>query len=74
MKLSTLKNRAAKYANARGHRLHWEQVYGRADGPKSLNATCKRCGAFLALHERPDPNEIDIGGPAVAIECFTEEK
>lgn len=32
-------------------------------------ATCKVCGAYVGIDSDPWPNGIDIGGPAVAINC-----
>jgi hypothetical protein len=69
MKLSTLIKSAQRSTASRGHRMKWGSVYGRADGPKSRNAECRKCGAFVTVHESPAPNQIDIGGEAVAVNC-----
>lgn len=67
--LNALKREASKSARFRGHRLSWRNVYGRADGPKSQSATCRKCGAGLTVEQSPAPNGIEIGGPAVAVNC-----
>jgi len=30
---------------------------------------CQQCGAQVVINSRPQPNEIDIGGEAVAVYC-----
>lgn len=34
---------------------------------------CKECGMEVGIKPRPSPNEIDIGGKAVALNCKREE-
>lgn len=31
--------------------------------------TCRTCGRWVQVNTLPGPNEIDIGGPAVALNC-----
>lgn len=38
-------------------------------------ADCKNCAAWVTVIVNPAPNEIDIGGPAVAVNCpITDEE
>lgn len=69
VRLSTLKRRAQAATKYRGHRMRWGVVYGRANGPKSQHGQCRDCGASVSVHERPAPNDIDVGGLAVAVNC-----
>ena len=64
--LHRLQQRARKAAAKRGHYLGTWQ-------PGSI-ATClhKGCGAWVQCIVTPLPNEIDIGGPAVAIGCVPQ--
>ena len=69
MKLSTLKRRAQQSTRLRGHRMRWNEPFGRANGPKSQFGFCRVCNAEVLLCEKPAPNGIDIGGAAVAVHC-----
>jgi hypothetical protein len=65
--LSTLRKRAAQAATWRGHKLKWS--HGINMGVRLLqNAKCN-CGAEVQINTKPAPNEIDIGGDAVAVNC-----
>lgn len=66
--LNALRREAAMSARWRGHSLRWSQPFGRADGPQSQIGRC-RCGMEVIVHQRPAPNQIDIGGEAVAVGC-----
>jgi hypothetical protein len=56
---------AAEAARLRGHSLgRWEQT-----GGARWHSQCLRCTAWVQALGNPQPNEIDIGGPAVAIGC-----
>lgn len=67
--LSTLRKRAAQATHARGHVMQWRDPFGRADGPKSQLASCRKCGAEVVLHEYAEPNRVTIGGEALALHC-----
>ncbi len=69
MKLSTLRKSAQRATSWRGHGMKWAAPFGRAGGPLSQFGTCKRCGMEVQLIEHPAPNQIDIGGEAVALNC-----
>lgn len=64
-KLQRLKREARAAATARGHTLarfnywHGGRYY----------AYCSQCGEEALVRERPAPNEIEIGGEAVALNC-----
>ena len=57
----TLKREATETANRRGHTLTWENF-----SDKWALGSCD-CGAEVTVRTNPLPNEIDIGGDAVAI-------
>ena len=69
MRLSTLKKLTQHSTRARGHRMTWGQVYGRAGGPQSVNGQCRDCGAYAWVQERPAPNSTGVSGLAVAVTC-----
>lgn len=56
---------------ARGHLMHafrpneWRRS-------SCSSACCARCGRSVQVNAKPAPNEIDIGGEAVALNCSTE--
>jgi len=58
-KETRLKKEANRAADFRGHRLFWQGNTG----------TCEHCGAWAQIDTNPAPNGIDIGGPAVAVNC-----
>ena len=66
--LTSLKKEAATAASWRGHLLGpWEQ-----DGPSfTALANCSHpgCQAWVQVCQSPAPNGIEVGGPAVAINC-----
>jgi hypothetical protein len=64
--LNTLKRRAARAAKVRGHVLGRFQTH-RKD--YSAFTRCKVCGMGVDVITRPLPNEIEIGGQAVALNC-----
>ena len=54
----------------RGHDMVWQHP------PVSAtinNAECKVCGAWVQVNTNPAPNQIDIGGPSVAVDCNEEQ-
>jgi hypothetical protein len=66
--LSTIRNTAAGAAKSRGHKLKWDKPFkGWASG-QSQNAKCI-CGAEVQINTNPAPNQIDIGGSAIAVDC-----
>jgi hypothetical protein len=72
MKIASLRREAREAAKWRGHDLtrfkqhdYWSQVQW---------AKCRNCDARVACNARPAPNEIDIGGDAVAVGCPVEDR
>lgn len=70
-KIDRLRKEALQSCKARGHVMgrfqygwhgaEFQHMYG--------IATCKVCGAYAGIDSDPWPNGIDIGGPAVAVDC-----
>lgn len=65
--LDTLQREAEAAAKRRGHKLgKWNIYHGES---RSLaNNECK-CGAWVQCNTKPMPNQIDIGGNALALNC-----
>lgn len=73
-RVDRLKRDARAACERRGHdmgRFSGGPVwYGRSNRlPSYYVANCRNCDAQVAVTPRPMPNEIDIGGEAVATEC-----
>ncbi len=68
MKLITLIKRAQHSASTRGHRLRWVK-YKNGLEPEYATGTCIKCGKQVQCLTWPQPNEINIGGEAVALNC-----
>jgi len=65
--LSELRNEATRAAEYyRGHQLG-EWIIGRYQA--SAHAKCKLCGRTVTINTHPAPNQIDIAGEAVALDC-----
>ena len=62
-----LKVEAMESVIFRGH-----VVGGWEDMERSSLADCLFCDAYVQVMPRPQPNEINIGGTAVALECQRE--
>ena len=65
-KLQRLIGEARESCEGRGHvmhRFHHSEDEGRALG------VCRVCYKVVAVKTNPLPNEIDIGGEAVALHC-----
>ena len=64
MTLSELKTSALKATTFRGHKMApW------SDYLAVSRCACKVCGMEVSVTPNPAPNDIDIGGPAVALTC-----
>jgi len=61
-----LKQEAMKSATWRGHTFErkWKER-----AKNDFYKKCIKCGAYLGVTLKPMPNEIEISGPAVAIDC-----
>jgi hypothetical protein len=73
--LITLKIQAHTVALRRGHTLEWTPPYhnpfGDGESRSLQTGTCTKagCDCWAQVNTNPLPNGIDIGGPAVAVEC-----
>jgi hypothetical protein len=64
-KFKKLKKEALESCGWRKHKM------SRFEGHIS---TCEICGAWVRINTNPAANEIDIGGPAVALNCPADSK
>ena len=66
--LGTLKLKALESTQFRQHTIKWEPPY---HGERNSLQTgyCIICSAWVQVNTLPLPNQIDIGGPAVALNC-----
>ena len=63
-KIERLKKEAIAACKNRGHRMgFW------SDSSRSAYCECKICHRYVQVIEKPWPNEIEIGGSAVALNC-----
>lgn len=65
IKKECLRIEAKEACEYRGHNMNRFEHY--ASG--RCLSTCKICGKAVSVIARPAPNEIDIGGEAVALTC-----
>lgn len=64
MTLSELKTSALESTNFRGHKMApW------SDFLACSRCACKVCGMAVTVTPKPAANDIDIGGPAIALTC-----
>ena len=64
--LAHLKKEALESTTFRGHVMgEWIDYSGRV----GAKCACLQCKAEVQVLTKPSPNEIDIGGEAVAVEC-----
>lgn len=68
MKIATLQRQASACTTRRGHRLRWGKIFQRFGG-EGQTGECIRCERWVQILTKPQPNEIDVGGPALAINC-----
>lgn len=63
--MTALKKSATTTAKYRGHKMgKWVAL-----DEITAEKTCKNCGMNVHVNIRPLPNEIDIAGRAVALNC-----
>jgi hypothetical protein len=79
MKRESLRKSALESCNLRGHnmtRFNWVLI-GKGPAGKKWHggsfwvghSECTRCGKYVMVDEKPQPNGINISGDAVALGC-----
>jgi len=64
--LSGLLKQAKETSEWRGHEL---MPFFVSQSRERANSECTRCGRGVSINVHPMPNEIDIGGEALAVHC-----
>lgn len=64
---ASLKRSAARSTAWRGHRMRWSIHHG--EHRSIVVGVCIRCEMPVSCDTKPQPNGIDIGGEAVALNC-----
>lgn len=68
-KLQRLKLEAIGSCKFRGHTMNeWSD----SDDGKSSATDCSACGMIVHVDTDPAPNDIDVGGEAVALHCGSD--
>lgn len=70
--LARLTSEAMESATWRGHEMEWQAPIKRSYGRTIQTAVCKWCGMWAQVDTKPEPNGIDVGGTAVALNCTHE--
>lgn len=70
--VARLQKEALISCNNRGHKMGRFNQIDLTNGSRIYRAECKDCGAWVDVNPKPAPNEIDIGGTAVALNCTTD--
>jgi len=63
-----LKKRAMRYAEMRGHKFERNWQGDKPNGDRFFKS-CTDCGNFVDVVLKPMPNEIELGGEALAMDC-----
>ena len=71
-RVARLRFEAMQVARCRGHDMGRMTRVFVADGRKTWQSECRKCGAWVQVQPNPAPNGVDIGGEAVALECGDE--
>lgn len=66
--LRAMQQDAEAAAKFRCHEIAWGSRFDHGPGI-ARNGDCTRCGASISVRTDPRPNEIHIGGEAVAVTC-----
>jgi hypothetical protein len=64
--LETLRRDAAKSCKWRGHSMRWSKPN---DTGHRLCGECRHCGHLVIVLDNPMPNECEIMGEALALNC-----
>ena len=68
--IDRIKKEAMESARWRGHTLkRWDTFRHYPNGPRGYFAECVNCNKGVRILLDPMPNEIEIGGSAVALGC-----
>ena len=68
--VTLLKIEAQCAVKFRGHNLNrWSSSFDIKGNQIKADAHCKHCGMAVFVNSRPAPNDIDISGEAVALNC-----
>lgn len=71
--LGELKKEATETAICRGHNIIWSSpIHGERTSVQY--GECSNCGAGVHINMNPLPNDINIGGVAVAVCCQKQLK
>jgi len=68
-KINRLRIEALESCNWRGHDMKRFSITQTYQG-KVGESECKKCKMLVHILYKPYPNEIEIGGEAVALNCF----
>jgi len=71
--LEELRKSALESTSARDHEIQWEPPY-HGERNSWQTGTCCKCGEWVQINTNPSPYQIDIGGPAVAVNCRASEE
>jgi len=63
-RIERLKKEALHSCKRRGHEMSRWTTW-----PRSYMSECVKCGLYVQVIPKPLPNEIEIGGTAVAVNC-----
>lgn len=73
-RLAWLEIRARRICGRRGHAMLRTDKWGVPGAHMQAHMTCTVCGAWVQLDTAPTANGIDMGGPALALECPSDPK
>ena len=72
-KIERLRKEALESCEWRGHQMRkFERAQKWLRGSQNGLSMCQTCGAWVVINANPAANDIDIGGPAVALICPAE--
>lgn len=69
--LGELRTEATDTALHRRHALVWASPW-HGETKSIQRGTCAHCGMDVDINTRPEPNGVDIGGTAIALNCARE--
>ena len=67
-KIDALRREAKRFSESRGHKMGYFKA---GSYYKHISISfCKVCGMYVQVNPKPLPNEIEIGGNAVSLNCI----